>query len=306
MQVNEWALVAFTILAQMSVGTFLVLGIVHFFARRKYGAEAAEDLSDIALLAIGPVIVLAFVASLFHLGTPLNAYRAVANVGTSWLSMEILSGVLFAIAGGLFALMQWRKIGSETLRTIIAWIAALIGLFFVYAMSQVYMMRTVPTWNTWFTPVSFFTTTFLLGAVAVGAAFVASYSYVSNKDPEAAAAQNDVLRSALYWIAIASLVMLGIEFVIIPAYLALMYGGEVSAITALRQTMSEYGFIFVLRLVLVFIGAGLLAVALVRNSLKPGNESRLAGLAYAAFALVLVSEVLGRFLFYASYTRMGL
>jgi anaerobic dimethyl sulfoxide reductase subunit C (anchor subunit) len=202
--------------------------------------------------------------------------------------------------------MQWRKIGSQTLRTAIAWIATLIGLFFVYAMAQVYMMRTVPTWDTWYTPASFFTTTFLLGAVAVGAAFVASYTYLARKDAEEAAAQSEVLRTSLFWIAAASVVMLGVQFVIIPTYLAYQFAGEVSAITAIRQTFTEYGAIFVLRLILVFVGAGLLAVALMRAALRSENISTLAALAYTAFALVLVSEVLGRFLFYASYTRMGL
>lgn len=306
MQVNEWALVAFTILSQMSVGTFLVLGVVYFFARRKWGAEAADQLSDRALLAIGPVIILAFIASLFHLGNPLNAYRAVSNLGGSWLSREIMSGVLFAITGGLFALMQWRKIGSDTLRTIIAVIAALIGLFFVYAMSNVYMMRTVPTWNTWYTPASFFTTTFLLGAMAVSAAYVATYAYLSKKKPENADAQSEVLRSALYWIAIASVVLLGVEFVIIPAYLAYMYTSVPTAILTLRDVITEYGGVFIMRLILVFIGAGLLAISLIRNALQPGKESSLAIYAYTAFALVLVSEVLGRFLFFASFSGLGL
>ena len=35
-------------------------------------------------------------------------------------------------------------------------------------------------------------------------------------------------------------------------------------------------------------------------------ENRLANLAYAAFALVLVGEVLGRFLFYATQIRIAL
>jgi anaerobic dimethyl sulfoxide reductase subunit C (anchor subunit) len=306
MQVSEWALIAFTILSQMSVGTFLVLGVVHFFARRKAGKEAADQLSDRALLAIGPVIILAFFASLFHLGNPFNAYRAVSNLGSSWLSREILSGVLFALTGGLFAIMQWRKIGSETIRNIIAWIAALIGLFFIYAMSNIYMMRTVPTWNTWYTPVSFYTTTFLLGALAVAAAFVATYGYLSRKKPEDAEAQTELLRRALFWIALTSVILLGVEFVIIPAYLAYQYAGELSAIAAIRNTVMDYGFIFIMRLVLVFIGAGLLAIALIRNVLRPGHEASLATLAYSAFALVLVSEVLGRFLFFATYTSMGL
>ena len=306
MRVNEWALVTFTVLSQMSVGTFLVLGVVHFFARRKASKEAVDQLSDRALLAIGPVIILAFLASLLHLGNPLNAYRAVSNLGSSWLSREILSGVLFALTGGLFAIMQWRKIGSETLRTIVAWIAALIGLFFVYAMSNVYMMRTVPTWNTWYTPVSFFTTTFLLGALAVAVAYVATFSYLARKKPDDVVAQRGLLRNALYWMAIVSVVLLGVEFVVIPSYLAYQYTGEITAIAALREMISQFGGVFIMRLILVFVGAGLLAITLIRNVLRPGHESSLATLAYAAFALVLVSEVLGRFLFFASFAGVGL
>ena len=54
MNVREWALITFSILAQLSVGSFLVLGVVHFFAARKSGEEEADRLSDRALLAIDP------------------------------------------------------------------------------------------------------------------------------------------------------------------------------------------------------------------------------------------------------------
>jgi anaerobic dimethyl sulfoxide reductase subunit C (anchor subunit) len=290
----------------MSVGTFVILGIVNTFARRKYGVKAADTLSDRALLAIGPVIILAFIASFFHLGNPFTAYRAVANLGTSWLSREILSGILFAIVGGVFAIMQWRKIGSETLRTVLAWIAALIGLFFVFSMSSVYMLRTVPTWNTVFTPLSFFTTTFLLGTLAVAAAYVASYAYVARRQPEDAEAQSEHLRWSLRGLALASIVLLGLVFVIVPSNLAYQYTGPLAGIVAIRNTVAEYGAVFFLRLVLVFLGAGLLAVALLRNTLSAGRESALSSLAYSAFALVLISEILGRFLFYSSFVRIGL
>ena len=42
MNTHDWALVAFTILAQMSVGSFVVLGIVYFFAARSAGSEEAD------------------------------------------------------------------------------------------------------------------------------------------------------------------------------------------------------------------------------------------------------------------------
>ena len=147
MSIREWALITFTILAQMSVGAFLMLGVAHFFAARSAGVAEADRLSDRALLAIGPVLVLGLLASLFHLGNPLNAYRAVGNLQTSWLSREILSSVSFTLVGALFALMQWRKIGTYGVRTAVAGLAALLGLFLVYCMSRVYQLPTQPAWD---------------------------------------------------------------------------------------------------------------------------------------------------------------
>ena len=63
MNAREWALIVFTVLTQMSVGSFLVLGVVHFFAARKAGMEEADRLSDRALLSIVVVLALAMLAS---------------------------------------------------------------------------------------------------------------------------------------------------------------------------------------------------------------------------------------------------
>ena len=148
MNVREWALVTFTILAQMSVGAFWVLGVVHFYATRKAGVEEADRMSDRALLAIIPVLALGMLASLLHLGNPLSAYKAVSNLDSSWLSREILFGVLFAISGALFAFLQWRKIGTFGMRNVVAWIAALLGLGLLTSMSSVYLLGSQPAWNT--------------------------------------------------------------------------------------------------------------------------------------------------------------
>jgi len=304
MDVREWALITFSILAQMSVGAFIVLGVVHYFSRRKAGEAQADELSDRALLAIFPVLGLGLLASLLHLGNPINAYKAVTNLGSSWLSREILFGVLFAVVGFGFALMQWRKIGSFTLRNLVAWIAALIGIALVYSMSMVYMIPTRPTWNLITTPLSFFVTTLLLGVLALGAAFVANYWYVQRKNPGCASEQCVLLRDVLKWFAIASIALLGCQFIIVPMALTLAAASGASASVGLMA--SEYGVVFVLRLLLVFLGAGVLGIFVYRAAQQPGQESVLSGLAYAAFALVLVGEVLGRFLFYATAGHFGL
>ena len=304
MNVHDWALVTFTLLSQMSIGSFVVLGIIHTYAIRKAGMQEADRLSDRALLAIIPLMVLGLGASLTHLGSPLVAYMAVNNLGSSWLSREILSGLLFAGFGFVFVILQWRKIFSFAVRNIIAWIAALIGLGMIFVMSHIYMQPTVPAWDSFMTMAYFYTTTLLLGSLAMGTAFVINYAYIKRKYPESEATQSSLLLTSMRGIAIAAILLLGVEFIMIPLYLAYMGSNAASAIVAAFYIKAN-GVVFGFRLALIFIGAGILALFLYRNAISPQRERLMAGLTYSAFTLVLASEILGRFLFYASYFRIG-
>ncbi|MEW6717352.1 MAG: DmsC/YnfH family molybdoenzyme membrane anchor subunit [Chloroflexota bacterium] len=306
MNVREWSLILFTILGQMSVGAFLFLVVVYFYANRKAGAEEANRFGDRALYAILPVMVLAFLASFLHLGKIANAPKAVTNLATSWLSREILFGVLFAVVAFLFAFLQWRKIGSFAVRSIVAVITGLVGIALVYSMSAIYMMETQPAWNTFATPAQFATTTLLLGMLALGAAFVANYAYVAKKVPEHVETQSKLLLSVMRWVATGSVVLLGVEFIIIPIYLSLLasMGGEAAQTASLM--ISNFGVVFGFRLFLVFLGAGILCVFIFKNALGPGKEKALSYFAYSAFVLVLAAEILGRFLFYATHVQIGI
>jgi anaerobic dimethyl sulfoxide reductase subunit C (anchor subunit) len=287
----------------MSVGSFLVLGVVHYFSIRKAGLEEADRLSDRALLAIGPVMILAMLASLLHLGNPINAPRAIVNFGTSWLSREILFGVLFAGAGGLFAVMQWRKISTFSVRNVIAWVAVLLGLAHVFSMSQIYRLDTQPVWDTVATPITFFTTTLMLGLLAMGAAFVVNYAYVKKHTPDCAELQCELLRATLRWISIAAIVSLGVEFVVLPVYIAYLASSK-TAVGAAIMLSGDYSLVLILRLVLAFFGAGILGIFLYQAATTPGKEQTLSNLAYGAFLLVFSAEVLGRVLFYATHIQI--
>jgi anaerobic dimethyl sulfoxide reductase subunit C len=308
MNTQEWALITFTILAQMSVGAFVVLGAVYTYVKGKAGTQEACRMSDRALLAIGPVLALGLLASLLHLGNPLNAPRAVLNIGTSWLSREILFGIIFAVLGGAFALLQWRKLATPAIRQVLAYITALVGLVLVYAMAQVYMLETQPAWNTWATPVLFFATTILLGSLAVGAAYIANYAYLQKAAPEAAPQQLLLLKGAMRGIAIAAVAVLGVQLVVIPIQLAQLAANPQPAASASLQILyGEFGLLFALRLALVFIGAGVFGLFLYRSAASAGGrEQTIASLVYAAFALVFIAEVIGRFLFYATHYRIGI
>lgn len=306
MNTTELALVIFTIFAQMSVGAFLVLGGVHFFATRYAGIEEADKLSTYALLAIGPVMVVGLIVSFFHLGNPINAPRAIMNLGTSWLSREILFGVLFAGAGFLFALMQWRKWGSAGLRNIIALVAAVFGLGLVFSMAMVYYsLPAVPAWNNWATLVSFFATTILLGAVAISAAFVGAYAYLHSRKQESSDKQRQILAITLRWMALVSLVVLGVQLVVQPIYMGYLASAGPVAEKSAAILVDENGMLFALRFVLLFLGAGLFSFFIYKFARSARNIGLLSTLAFAAFAMVLAGELIGRYLFYSSFARIG-
>jgi anaerobic dimethyl sulfoxide reductase subunit C (anchor subunit) len=306
MELREWALIAFTIMGQMSVGAFLVLGLVHLYAARKANMQEADRMSDRALIAIILVLGLGLLASLFHLGNPANAPKAVTNFATSWLSREILSGVVFAVLGVIFAGMQWFKLGPFWLRNVVAWLAALVGLVLVYSMSKVYMLPTQPGWNTLATPVSFFATTLLLGLLAIGVALAANYAYLKAKKTKTADVQAKLLRDVLKWIAVASVMVLGVELVVIPAHLGTLATGTAPALEMAQKLVGDYRALFILRLVLVFLGAGVFGVFIYQTAANAGKEKTLGWLAFGAFALVLVAEVIGRFLYYATQSGFTL
>jgi anaerobic dimethyl sulfoxide reductase subunit C (anchor subunit) len=306
MDVRDWALVVFTILSQMAAGSFIVLMIVHAVASYKIGREEADRLSAPVFPAIILVLGAGLLASLGHLGDPLNAPLSVTNVGRSWLSREVLSGVLFFVVGGVFAVMQWFKIASLAVRSAIGWFAALIGFATVYMMSNIYMMPTEPAWDTLATPFMFFTTAFLLGSLAVGVALVAHYAYLKRHRPESADVQHTFLRSVIRWIALAAIGLLGVEFVVYPVYLAVLATGPQPSVESASLMLSEYGPILGLRLALVFIGAGVLGLFLYQSASSAEREKITGRLTYSAFVLVLAGEVMGRFLFYASHVRLGL
>jgi len=305
MDMREWALLIFTILGQVAAGSLFVLLIVRTYAVSKAGLGQADQLTDGPTYIVAPIMVLALLASLFHLGSPMNIVKAVPNLGTSWLSREVVIAVVFVIFAGLYTFMQYRKAGSASLRMLIGWIAGLVGLLQVYGMGMVYMIRTQPAWNNAATQVTFFTTALLLGVVTIASALVVNQSR-ANKSGKKAGEQLDLMRGVLQSLAMASIVLLGVEFLVTPLYMGYLSSQGTAAMETLSIMINSLGSVLALRLILVFIGAGVVAAYLYRNTAMPGKESTLSMLTYSALILVLISEVMGRFIFYATHVGIGL
>ena len=300
---KERPLVIFTILSQMAVGIFLAVGGVHTWLSFQAGLAFADLLTDRILLAALPLGILGMLASFFHLGSPHNAWRAFTNLRTSWLSREILCASLFAGLGGVFTLLQWFKLGPFALRLPLAWLAALSGLGLVYCMSRVYMLRSLPPWNSRFTLLSFFMTVLLLGGLAAGLALAWEYAIIGhNLLPGRDPLEREMPRQAfvymmlpLRWIGAMALFALGIQFIAIPWW-SLRQGSS--------STWQQHRLAFSLRLGLLFCSLLVLSALLLFPYTLLSNWSLiLAGT--LAFTGLIISEIIGRVLFYASYSRQG-
>jgi anaerobic dimethyl sulfoxide reductase subunit C len=301
---TETPLVIFTIIAQMSAGSFVVLGLIHLLYLRTDPA-VMDRVSDPALYAIGPLLVLGLAASTFHLGSPMRAANALGHLGSSWLSREILAGLVFAVLGAAFAVCQWRKWLPARLRQSLAVLVAITGMVLVYCIGRVYTLRTVPAWDTRYTMVRFYTTTFLLGSLAVGAALVIASLVRARRGNEDPASQLLILNS-VRGIAAAGIVILGVKFISQQSYIGgLATNHDPAARASMNILTHTHGGFSLAAAILTFAGLAILGIFLAQLSRGKVGHRAVAGVAISAFTLILVGEVIARMLFYASMVRIG-
>jgi len=286
---KDRSLVAFTILSQVAVGTFWVLGGLRFWAAQQGGPAGARALTGHASLAVGPLMVLALLASFFHLGVPLGAWRALTNLRSSWLSREVFFAALFTGASLLSTGLCWFDLGSALAQAIVTAGTALLGLALLLSMAAAYRLRTIPAWDSWATPVSFFITALLLGVLATGTAL--------GLDPTV---PPDLAGTVLPAIGLGAVVLLGAELVATLLWVASLAAGPQAALRAVDRITRTHGHIFRLRLYLAVAG-----IAAAVAGLPAWGQVMRAVTAALAFGLVLAGEVLGRLLFYEARARLG-
>ena len=158
---SEWDLVFFTLIAKMSVGAFIFQEIlIH------YGSHSHPDilkLKNRMLWILLPLMVMAVFLSFFHLGKPEHAKYSLDNLRTSWLSHEILmiSVFTFLLAAYAFVFRIWP--GRLRLLRIISILSIISGILLIFSMIKIYMLKTIPIWNSYTTAIEFILCSLILG-----------------------------------------------------------------------------------------------------------------------------------------------
>ena len=275
---HEWPLVLFTVLGQCVAGALIVSGYGWLNAKD----EVVKQRIVRSMFFLWLVMGIAFLVSVMHLGSPLRAFNSLNRVGASALSNEIASGSLFFAVGGLWWLVAFLGKMPATLGKIWLLLSMLLGLVFVYAMTNVYQIDTVPTWYNGYTTLAFFMTMLLSGPLFAALLLRAA----------------GVSCSPARFAGISVLALLVTVAVVVLQGLSL---GEIhSSVQNAGALVPDYASLQIWRILLLVAGLGCWICPLVRR-----KEPFVGGLALGLVS-VLAGEIIGRGLFYGLHMTVGM
>lgn len=289
---KKLSLILFTIFSQMAVGAFCVLWSLQLYYSSRYENVLIEPVMLAPLLVLEVVMLGSLLISLLHLGSPGIAYRAIANLRSSWLSREILFAVLFTGTSVIFAGMQLWQIGSFGLRSGVAGLAAFFGLMLIYVMSRLYMIRTVPFWNTNYTLLSFFLTSIILGGLLVSGVFLMNPPVRFAPDPS-------LFLKIVVSITTLVFLSLGTEFLAILGKTVQLLSGSLGQKESILALFKQYKNVFSMRLLIGVLGMVTLGFMVFQTRYDVWHFT-------AAFTFILLAELLDRYLFYTAREVSGI
>ncbi|NNK97838.1 MAG: dimethyl sulfoxide reductase anchor subunit [Xanthomonadales bacterium] len=287
MRNKDWTLVIFTTLTQASVGIILCLTLLNYL-----GADVGPIVQQGLSLKNPVFLAIAFAGiatliSFLHLGSPSNAPNALNNLSGSWISREILALAIYSLSLLVTMVLGWGDWTHRYLAHLLV-LNAISGLALLWMMIRIYVMPTIPPWNSWYTGASFVSTAVCLGLLTF---LLLSQAEFVGLDDRAGGFLATFLIAVL----------------VIELLAALFHQRRLNQMdTGFDGPILERGIfyrLFLLRMTMLTVSVLMTAFLFLVSGSFPESGQYL--WAYALFFLVLVQEFVGRLLFYSSYFRIG-
>src|SRR6056297_79977 len=284
MHSSEWSLVFFTTISQLAAG--MIIAVLPFVFSKKHKEYA--KMNQTALYSATGLMLIALVLSFLHLNNPVNSVYALSNLKTSWLSREILfvSLFLFFLVIANF-IIYFKNPQVKYYKTLIL-VTASVGVVLVYTMSKLYIIPTVPPWNSISTMIEFYST-----ALLIGSAFVLGLSIqyeTKNKEK----IQLSTKAKTLAFMAIITILIIVVNELFLIHNVA---EGNVAF-----KPLPLNGSFMLTRWLTILLGA----VALIYIYFKKNSSKKMSLAYYLPFTLFLISELIARVDFYTSFYNIGL
>ena len=273
---HELSLVFFTVLAQSTVGLFLVLAAMLLFNQNPERKQVLSRFIGLVLVMLGVSGALAMT----HLGQPLRAFNVIFGLAHfSRLSIEIITTAAFG--GAVFVYGAMAHFGIlEKLQKLVLVAAMALGLALLLAIANVYTLDTVPAWHSGWTIFQFVLTAFVVGLPAAALLLRAKAGglgmYQKNTDRA---------------LATLSFMVLGVALTAYPLYV--FWLGQLDA--SLLGRFDYHTGLVLARTALLFVGLGCWIISATR-----GNNNGVV-LATVSTVMVLIAELCGRIFFYDMY-----
>ena len=277
----------FTTLAQWSVGIIVCLSwpVIH-----NHGLSSIFDtglnLENPLLLAL-ILIGSATLSSFLHLGNPVNAPRALNNLSGSWLSREILAIGVFSVSLVVTVILGWKTGNPGHLKYLVV-VSSVSGMALLWTMARVYIVPTIPAWNSWHTPVSFVSTALGLGLLTL--LFLHAKESINIAD--------HIVR--IFLIVLITILLIEIVSAVTHQF----------KLTTMDQGMDKLVFhkgafyrVFLFRMAILIFTCQLVLILVIKPDLLPGYSNSF--WLTLLFILAVAQELMGRLLFYSSYFRIG-
>ncbi len=306
MNIREWTLPVYTILTQLSVGALFVIWVIRMLTAAKLGLAKIDQSIRITVLILLLTMIVAIIFAHFHLSRPYLSFLALRNLSSSWLSRELLANLLYILSAGLLVFTLWFVQGGQNLVTVLGWVAIAAGVVTEYCMAKIYVLPSQPYWNSNFTSFSFLVTTCLLGVLTIPVIFMMDLIFQKSQARETQAVHAELLELSLGRLAIAAIPLCILMAMINYFQIADLLTGTSAAQASLNLLLNIYQPLLIMRLILSFIGVGWLGVTAMKVNQNKFVPDGLLLNSFIACLLVMVAEILGRFLFYAIHVRIGI
>lgn len=283
---SEWALLLFTLFAPTAVGLIFSMAVMssgrHMVLRLIY-TSVRQQVTIIAILLMAAAVLFSF----FHLGSPFRAVYAMSNLQTSWLGREIFMVIVFSgmLAVRLIILIIYRT--GEVLNRIVLWICLIAGFAMIYTMARVYMIPTIPAWDQASTMVLFLSGSLLLGIPLFLYLLIAGNIVHLDKQG-----------TKRFFRLMVSFVLFAFLARLIFASFAVDISEDAGfPPRAIPVAIILLHYLFSLSGIVLLLGWGFISAIT--------SEKFLRYLVPVAFSCLLLGEVLGRYIFFSGYYRVG-
>lgn len=304
-------LVWMLVLTQMSVGAFVVEGVLNgqILGDGSGGPDVASGIPRLihlgAAFALG---VLGLAAGTLHLGRPLYAFRAILGLRTSWLSREILGFGLFATTAAIYVataiIASFRLDASlgfslpDWFPRALGYLAMSLGLMAVMTSVMIYVATRRPMWTIGSTTAKFMSTAVLLGLpLSLFITLVATYA-----DPDHTIAS--LMRSNGQALCRATIAMTTLKLVSESMFILHLRDPQMTARKRSAQLLvGELNLLVLRRFFFGFVGGIALPTLLLSESLLAVERYHpMFVVAAAAFSatLLFIGELHERYLFFTA------